>query len=619
MKKTTVPLTHRTAAKATAFVLAISTALTALLSFIIIVAMLKGGVYFASKQNILEDVYLNKMQEDSGRLLDYVINENFTQAERYFNDNNFAHVKITKINTEESSSVVIYEFTNTFRPETGFTATSKYYDDSTAAAYTEVSLSLTESFELNDFYSRSETMLSLVYALRFWIIVILAASIIIFVLCFIFLICAAGHRADCVDVQQGWGTKIPLDFLTAVTIAIITFSVLFFCSNTSEPAFAVGFLVAYTISVIVLLGYSMSLALRIKLGAWWKNTLCYGAVCLLKKVFCALPLFWKTLLIITVITLTEFLVILFCQYEIDNLLILWSLEKIILIPCVLFCVYLLKRLKIGAKNLADGNLNFVTEDKWMFSDFKEHAENLNSISRGMNIAVEERLKSEKMKTELITNVSHDLKTPLTSIINYADLISKEECSNEKITEYSSVLLRQSERLKKLIDDLVEASKASTGNLDILLTPFDLTVLISQALGEYEQKFSDRSLQIIYRQPETPIKIMADGRRLWRVFDNLMNNICKYAQSNTRVYVSLEEKEGYANVSLKNISADPLNLSPDELTERFSRGDTSRNTEGNGLGLAIAKSLTQLQNGSMIITVDGDLFKVVLKFPCIREN
>jgi len=232
----------------------------------------------------------------------------------------------------------------------------------------------------------------------------------------------------------------------------------------------------------------------------------------------------------------------------------------------------------------------------------------------MTNAVNERMKSERMKTELITNVSHDIKTPLTSIINYTDLIAKENCDNEKVREYSVVLLRQSERLKKLIDDLVEASKASTGNLDIHLTPCDATVFVTQAAGEYAERLAAAQLQLVTKMPENAVSIMADGRRLGRVFDNLMNNICKYSQSGTRVYLTLEDHGGEAVFSFKNTSREELNISEDELMERFVRGDSSRNTEGSGLGLSIAKSLTELQGGSIAVTVDGDLFKVVLHFP-----
>ena len=230
--------------------------------------------------------------------------------------------------------------------------------------------------------------------------------------------------------------------------------------------------------------------------------------------------------------------------------------------------------------------------------------------------MEERLKSERLKTELITNVSHDIKTPLTSIINYSDLISKESCENEKMKEYSEALHRQSERLKKLINDLMDASKVSTGNVEVLLAPCEADIFLTQAVGEYEEKLKNHELTLVTKIMQESLKIMVDGRHMWRIFDNLMSNVFKYAQGGTRVYLTLEKIEGKAVFSLKNISHYPLDISSEELMERFVRGDKSRHTEGSGLGLSIAKSLTQLQGGEFDLTVDGDFFKVVLKFPVV---
>ena len=242
-----------------------------------------------------------------------------------------------------------------------------------------------------------------------------------------------------------------------------------------------------------------------------------------------------------------------------------------------------------------------------------HAEDLNNIAEGISRAVDERMKSERFKTELITNVSHDIKTPLTSIINYVDLLEKEEPENEKMREYLEVLSRQSGKLKKLIEDLIEASKASTGNLSVSLESCELGILMEQMAGEYAEKFEAKGLETVLTKPEKPVRILADGRHMWRIFDNLMNNIVKYAKPGTRVYLSLESSGGKAKLTFRNISEAQLNISGEELMERFVRGESSRSSEGSGLGLSIAKSLAQLQKGEMNITVDGDLFKVELIF------
>jgi signal transduction histidine kinase len=249
----------------------------------------------------------------------------------------------------------------------------------------------------------------------------------------------------------------------------------------------------------------------------------------------------------------------------------------------------------------------------MILDFKDFGEKLNSIGDGLQNAVNEKVKSERFKTELITNVSHDIKTPLTSIINYVDLLKKEEIKNETAKEYIEVIDRHSERLKKLVEDLVEASKASTGNMTVDFADCNVGVLITQALGEFDERFRKSHISPVLKKSQSDVIIKADARLLWRVFDNLLSNICKYSLPDTRAYLETYVSGNKAFIEFKNISKCEINLDSDELTERFVRGDSSRNTDGSGLGLSIAKSLTELQNGQMDITVDGDLFKVVLQF------
>ena len=230
------------------------------------------------------------------------------------------------------------------------------------------------------------------------------------------------------------------------------------------------------------------------------------------------------------------------------------------------------------------------------------AEHVNRVGDGLQNAMEKSMKNERMKAELITNVSHDIKTPLTSIINYVDLLKRENLQDSKVRGYIEVLDAKSQRLKQLTDDLVEASKVSTGNVELHMTRIQVQQLLQQAYGEFDEKLSAKGLQTILNQVEEPVVIMADGRQLWRIFENLLNNIAKYAMPNTRVVMTF-----------KNISEYPLNISADELTERFTRGDESRSTEGSGLGLSIAKNLTELQHGKFDIYLDGDLFKVTVAF------
>lgn len=266
-----------------------------------------------------------------------------------------------------------------------------------------------------------------------------------------------------------------------------------------------------------------------------------------------------------------------------------------------------------AKEMADGNLDRKADTSRMFWVFRAHGEHLNQISDGMAKAVDARMKSEHLKTELITNVSHDIKTPLTSIINYVDLLQKDDLDEKTRQEYIEVLSRQSARLKKLIEDLVEASKASTGNIQINWADIDANMLLEQAVAEYQDKLERAGLQVVFTKSENPAVIRADGQHLWRVFDNLLANISKYAMTGTRVYASVVHEADEVRIEFKNISREALNVSSDELMERFVRGDSSRNTEGSGLGLSIANSLCTLMKADFRLSIDGDLFKAVIVF------
>lgn len=287
------------------------------------------------------------------------------------------------------------------------------------------------------------------------------------------------------------------------------------------------------------------------------------------------------------------------------------LYKIVETFVIYYLVFMAKKLKDGGKRVANGNYNEPIDTTHMIAPMREHGEDINHVGEGIAIAVEEQMKSERLKTELITNVSHDIKTPLTSIINYVDLIKKENVSEPTVREYVDVLDRQSARLKKLIEDLLEASKASTGNVEMHMEACDAIVMISQIVGEYQEKLQKKNIDIVVNESEVPANIMADGRHLWRVFDNIMTNICKYTQEHTRVYVDVTDAGDEVNMTFKNISKYPLNITSDELMERFVRGDASRNTEGHGLGLSIAQSLTELMGGQLSIAIDGDLFKITV--------
>ncbi|MBB5264912.1 signal transduction histidine kinase [Catenibacillus scindens] len=272
----------------------------------------------------------------------------------------------------------------------------------------------------------------------------------------------------------------------------------------------------------------------------------------------------------------------------------------------------------GASEIASGHLEYKIDTKDMGSGvFLEFANNINNIGQGLNRAVDESVKSERMKADLITNVSHDIKTPLTSIINYVDLLKRLNITHEPEREYIDILDSKSQRLKMLIEDLVEASRASSGNITLECDTIDFNELVMQVAGTYVEKYSQRQLTLVTRSHQEPILIWADGRRMYRVLDNLFNNAFKYAMTGSRVYVDLYEDEDSVCFIMKNISQEPLNITADELTQRFVRGDASRTTEGSGLGLSIAESLVQLHGGTFKIYLDGDLFKATIVMPAVH--
>jgi len=285
---------------------------------------------------------------------------------------------------------------------------------------------------------------------------------------------------------------------------------------------------------------------------------------------------------------------------------------VMLFNCSLEFLDKLRDLNAASRKLSKGNFDVaLPEDMGILSSF---AKNLNNIKEGFKVAVEQEVKSQNMKAQLISNVSHDLKTPLTSIITYVDLLKQEDLDPDTRKEYIDILDKKSKRLQVLIEDLFEASKASTGNIQLNLEHLDVVALLRQTLGEMEEKINQTTLKIRTNLPEYKIICNLDGARTYRVFENILSNILKYSMPNSRVYIDVVEDERSVSLIFKNISAYEMNFDPSDITERFIRGDKSRNTEGSGLGLAIAKSLIELQEGSLNIDIDGDLFKLTITFP-----
>ncbi len=470
-------------------------------------------------------------------------------------------------------------------------------------------------------------VLEMLHPWRYELIAAAVASFVLAVLLFVFLMAAAGHHDASGEVKAGFVEKIPADLLWLIGIggicALIAVTGSFFSSNYLVASLVTTALCLLGAGLLALLCL-MSTAVRLKLGTFLDSCLIWrilrwcwkwikAAFRAIGKLLHGLPLVWKWVPGYIVLMIMDCLLTASFRGDGDMLIFGNLLKWALLGAAILYLALAFQRLRRGAKAIAQGEEQVVIDEKYLIGDLKDHAEDLNHIRDGLSRAVDERMKSERLRTELITNVSHDIKTPLTSIINYVDLLSREEPENEKTKEYVEVLQRQSARLKKLTDDLVEASKASTGNLPVAAEKLELGVLLDQTAGEYGERLTEKKLDLRVTKPEEPVYVQADPRHIWRILDNLMNNILKYAQPGTRVYLSLEREGGKAALSFRNISAQPLNIRPEELTERFVRGDSARSTEGSGLGLAIAASLAKLQNIDLNLSVDGDLFKVILRF------
>ena len=356
--------------------------------------------------------------------------------------------------------------------------------------------------------------------------------------------------------------------------------------------------------------YKILWTVTIGLVSWaWKNVkkFCSWLVGWGRKLYGLLPLSWQWLvagLLVAGCTLPGLVM---------GSVFLLFLGIAVALIIVLYSANVYATLLEAAKRMRGGDLDIKVDEKLMIGGFKDMAQELNGLSDVVMVAAQKQMRSERMRTELITNVSHDIKTPLTSIINYVDLLQKPHSPEDEQT-YLEVLSRQSNRMKRLIDDLIELSKASTGNITVNLTTMDAVETVNQALGEFTDKLEAAHLMPVFRAPKEPLYIHADGRLAWRAMSNLLSNAAKYAQPDTRLYVDMVAVDGKVCISFKNISRDSLNISADELMERFVRGEASRSQEGSGLGLNIAKSMMELQHGALELLVDGDLFKATLIFP-----
>lgn len=462
--------------------------------------------------------------------------------------------------------------------------------------------------------------------------IVMLISGILLILCWIFLAVSAGHRYGSDTLSVSLFDKIPFEIFILIGgvmapsvyydyIELVYRGVFIYFYNYRifEPCFFAAIIVGLGL-LLTLIVYTLSA--RLKTKKFWRYTFTGWIVMLIGKiiglvryVFSRIKFTWKAVIGVAVLFLFDFLVINSLSGVSNDrwYIVIISFLAIHFAVTVLVILWIVGFSKIEgyAKKISDGESDVKLDKKYLYGELKSVADTMEGVGEGVRKAVDEKMRSERLKTELITNVSHDLKTPLTSIVNYVDILSKDDISDEKAIEHIEIIKRQSARMKKLIEDLVEVSKASSGNVAVNLERTDVNLLIAQCVAEYEDRISAGGLATVVRIPERKIIAELDGRLMWRVLDNLLGNICKYALAGTRVYITAEDKGEDVKISFKNVSRSPIDITGEDLMERFVRGDSSRNTEGSGLGLSIAKSLCDLQGVGFSISVDGDLFKAEL--------
>ena len=496
-----------------------------------------------------------------------------------------------------------------------------------------------DALRVDDQYKRSADKLAHWQADREWYLTGTIVLGVLGVLLAVYLCCGAGCKRGMEGVYLNWFHRLPGDVLLALLflggvgsvglgIAIVAnaygdlpmFIQLIGVGLGVAAAAAMGLAALVTVCARCKAHTLLRNTWTWKLCAWCWHVivLCWGWLLELLgamgRALRAVPLIWKAVMgcmgyaLFTIVTIDN-----------GNATGLWLLVSFIVSAYLCLWAYQWKRIRHGTQEIIGGNPNYHINTRRMLPDLKGHADELNNLGHAISTAVDERMKSEHFKAELITNVSHDLKTPLTSIINYVDLLKKVDIDNPKAAEYIEVLDRKSQRLKKLTEDLVEASKASTGNLTVNWERLDWAQLTDQALAECGERLDAQNLTVVRSLPGEPMWVEADGRHLWRVLDNLLTNCAKYALPGTRVYVDLRRSGEWAVLSVKNISRDALDMPAERLMERFVRGDESRNQAGSGLGLSIAQSLTELQHGRFEISIDGDLFKAIVTLPVAGER
>lgn len=484
---------------------------------------------------------------------------------------------------------------------------------------------------VNDKYSSAFRWIEIADSLKYMLFLALAvAAVVIIIMLSLITINAGTKENESGEVEPGFIDKIPFDICLLFLVAIVGIAwVIMGLTMAGDVGMVLNnviILILFVALILILMTFLQTLSVRVKMGKLYKNTLVYRIIRkfkrktprnLRKRIFKEISFFKKMCIGIALYIIVEAAILLAMVYlgiigevfapmsVLGMFLVVWALSRLILIPIIAMIAINLNYIKEEGQRLAEGVLGDEIAGKLTIASFRAHGKNLDQIKREINKAMEQEIKSERLKTELITNVSHDIKTPLTSIVSYVDILRREETTEEEREKYLEILSRHTKNLNILLDELIEASKISSGNIEIELSRISMNIIISQTVEEFADKLEKNALLPRISMPDDDVYVMGDGRWIWRILSNLLNNACKYAAPDTDVEIDLEKVDGKAILRIINEAKTEITVDAQELTERFVRGDSSRHTEGSGLGLSITKILAELQDAQLEVEVDDE--------------
>lgn len=498
---------------------------------------------------------------------------------------------------------------------------------------------------VKDKYSNAFQWIEIADSLKYVLFLVLAVSAIVIIIMLSLITINAGLKEnESGEVEPGFIDRIPFDICLLFLLVVLGVSWVILqlttAGNVDMVLTNVIVMIVFAAVILVLMAFLTTLSVRVKMGKLYKNTIFYRIIRkfkrktprgLRRRLFKEMSLFKKICIGITFYIICEAAILLSMAYlgiirkifeptsVLAMFVVIWALSRLIMIPIITMIAINLNYIREEGQRLAEGVLGDEIASKLTIASFRAHGKNLDQIKKEINKAMEQEIKSERLKSELITNVSHDIKTPLTSIVSYVDLLNREDITEYDRKKYLDILAHHTENLNLLLDDLIEASQISSGNIDIELSRISLNIIIGQTVEEFADKLEKSCLLPRISMPEEDIYIMGDGRWIWRILANLLNNACKYAAPDTDVEISLEEKNGKAELVISNLAKAELNIDAQELTERFVRGDSSRHTEGSGLGLSISKTLAELQDAELQVEAEEQTFRAILMFDIAREK